>query len=93
MFHGAFLISKPLEAVCEELRFDQMILSEQRSCLGFLKKVAGWGPKCIVPIPVPPNYRWFLEAFKYPKTTRNQLGGPGTFNLEKENVKRPFESV
>ena len=29
-------------------------------------------------VPVPPN-RWFLEAFKYPKTTRNHLlGGPGT---------------
>ena len=27
--------------------------------------------------PGPPN-RWFLEAFKYPKTTRNHLlGGPG----------------
>ena len=29
-------------------------------------------------LPVPPN-RWFLEAFKYPKTTRNHLlGGTGT---------------
>ena len=28
-------------------------------------------------VPLPPN-RWFLEAFKYPKTTRNHLlGAPG----------------